>query len=111
VEPPPPISGKARAKEAPIFGLWPTRDLVTAFKVSLRETGRMPSDLPDVFKSRPNANVYPYTKGPDFGNDGIAYGDVIAVSLLSPTSDATAEVAPFVARRTRSGVTPLEPKK
>lgn len=107
--------------------LWPTRDLVTAFKGLLmapveatQSAGDtsvcLPPGLREALKARPNANIYPYTKGPDLASDGIGYGEKVTVSLICEVEGAQGKhsaarrVVTHGAVRTRSGLLPLEPK-
>jgi hypothetical protein len=45
--------------------------------------------------------IYPYTKGPNFANDGVGYGEALRV-MARGGADAN-ESAPGYSRRTRSG--------
>jgi hypothetical protein len=93
--------------------VWPTRDLVLAYKGAL-----LSSKLPDEAKfqevmnelrRRPSSFIYPYTKGPDIANDGLGYGESVSVTLAClPSGQPDAQLVVHTARRTRSGLTTLE---
>src|SRR5687768_13517118 len=78
-------AGLAADQSSPNLRVWPTRDLVTAFKGLLTERdARLPTKLAEELKHRPKGNIYPYTRGPDLANDGIGYGDTVRVTLMCP---------------------------
>src|SRR6478735_3219977 len=115
-----------RSGDLDALSRWPLRDLVVSYKGCLKRRGEaqkraqaegrartegsptrtLPEAVTKTFTTRPTANMYPYTKGPDFGNEGLGYGDLVRVKLLIGQSQKLQSV-PHLARRTRSGITPL----
>lgn len=58
----------------------PVRDAVGAYRALLRRDAGQPGAIPEPLlsaRSDLNVRIYPYTKGPDLANDGLAYGERI----------------------------------
>jgi hypothetical protein len=107
---------------SPRRSVWPAQALVEVFKAYLIDTANgkprdasVESAIEDFRNQDPEWQTYPYTRGPNFANDGVGYGEAIDVSFhgsASTTPGSQFKRRRF--RRTRSGLaelvdTPSEP--
>lgn len=66
------------------------------------QRGQLAEESANQLAAHRSARVYPYTKGIDLTNDGLAYGEEVGQVLASTVKGALRRT-PTVSRRTRSG--------
>jgi hypothetical protein len=95
--------------------IWPAQALVQVFKAYLVDKANgKPRDASvesaiEAFRNQePEWQTYPYTRGPNFANDGVGYGETVDITFHTPVSGTSGdqfERRRF--RRTRSGLAEL----